>query len=472
MKTKKKDIISLLFILSILVAYAFINAGIVVYTQVNSAYTDTVEYSDGYEKTIENENNSDNEQSMGEQPVEILNEEIGQDTVAVQKNLPYDVKDLVESLGQYKYYENPYYNRGLQSYVNSFNEYYSGYGSQQRAEITSIESILDESGITKEFVKKLLDKDGVNIIEDVDFVRVDVLEDDSLKATVFESDLQRKYFMRSAKSKQNPDEETYYYFGGLLDDKPSGEGALFKISQYGLHLNFVGNFSNGRKNGKGVTFGDDIYGNVVRGINQYKNNEFQNSGVIYYGDEFEEMFLGLILNLNSYLSSSEFNNYDSNRQIEIYNNIIKNKFAGELLCFTYSSLALEKDNVIKVKYPVIRPVKAYEGGFNNDLYSGDGIKYGRTGLVWYSGNFKNDIYDGKGILYYAGTCLKEYEGDFKGGKFYGKGTQYNLDGSVQKSGKFNNVEIDKENKIAQQIHISYLCLSELGKNDMKLYYEN
>lgn len=100
---------------------------------------------------------------------------------------------------------------------------------------------------------------------------------------------------------------------------------------------------------------------------------------------------------------------------------------------------------------------AYEGGFLQGRYHGEGTLYSPNGEKLYEGAFQNGLYDGPGALYAAGKALyrgqfaqglynglgtlyqgeeKLYEGSFLDGRYDGEGTLYGKDGELIYTGGF------------------------------------
>ena len=80
--------------------------------------------------------------------------------------------------------------------------------------------------------------------------------------------------------------------------------------------------------------------------------------------------------------------------------------------------------------------KRYEGGFAENRYSGEGILYAQDGqTVLYAGAFKNGLRDGMGkATTRRGTLV--YEGEFAEDAYHGSGTEYYDSGIVAYTGQF------------------------------------
>ena len=77
----------------------------------------------------------------------------------------------------------------------------------------------------------------------------------------------------------------------------------------------------------------------------------------------------------------------------------------------------------------------YKGGFNYNLYHGDGTLYYPNGVVKYEGEFNKNLYHGEGALYYPNGVVK-YIGGFEYGSPNGEGEEYSLEGQLLVSGEY------------------------------------
>ena len=79
----------------------------------------------------------------------------------------------------YSFSENPYYVDGISRYVDMVNTFYSGLSalktssSKQDVSQTTLEQAMKDAGVSHSLIKKLLDKQGVDILQDSDFYRMD-----------------------------------------------------------------------------------------------------------------------------------------------------------------------------------------------------------------------------------------------------------------------------------------------------------
>lgn len=212
--------------------------------------------------------------------------------------------------------------------------------------------------------------------------------------------------------KQTLYDSNYLYFGEVKDNRPSGLGILYQITDY-LDQNgeniiltqYIGYFADGKYNGYGLEFdvpADDLYGGDI----YRKNIEYRNS--VYYEGYFID-----------------------NEWVEC-GNIFLSNYDGLLREASYSYTEVDLSQV-KYFYVVAETDK--------DNINGEAIYYNTDGTLIYAGEVKDGSYEGEGVLYYPNTNKIRYEGEFYDDTFYGNGTLYDEDGNIIHQGKFVNGDI-------------------------------
>ena len=188
-----------------------------------------------------------------------------------------DPEIIRSSAKQYAYYENPYYIDGLQAYVDFLNEIYKETDSGQQLEITSLDQILKEAGLSKSFRKKIAKADSQDVFKDSDFVRMDTKQD---KKIFFSKP---EYYEVSSKDKTDIqyEQSIVFYMGKLKDNKPNGEGAIFSTTETGTRLAYAGEMKEGRPQGKGVHFVNSETGGCVSYIGDFKDGSMNGKGTMY-----------------------------------------------------------------------------------------------------------------------------------------------------------------------------------------------
>ena len=188
-----------------------------------------------------------------------------------------DPEIIRSSAKQYAYYENPYYIDGLQAYVDFLNEICKETDSGQQLEITSLDQILKEAGLSKSFRKKIAKADSQDVFKDSDFVRMDTKQD---KKIFFSKP---EYYEVSSKDKTDIqyEQSIVFYVGKLKDNKPNGEGAIFSTTETGTRLAYAGEMKEGRPQGKGVHFVNSETGGCVSYIGDFKDGSMNGKGTMY-----------------------------------------------------------------------------------------------------------------------------------------------------------------------------------------------
>lgn len=413
--------------------------------------------------------------NKGENKNKKQTEDENKNEIAIEKIPEYS--DVVNSTAKYSYYENPYYTHALKRYVDFVNKAYKNGGGSQQITITTLDDLFKEAGISKQLRKKIIDSEGVNVLKDENYVRVDIKEKSGLITSLMDGEMERLYFEVSDKAKDSESllgNKVYFYTGKLKDSLPEGNGAIFVKDGFGLRLFYVGKFKKGQFSGKGILmsseegFGNSLFdgksigytpfditiGNVVTCISKnYKRNLKNGKSTIYQSD-INELYNSYNLDYSSYCENY-LSKYDEEKARTAKSKWIKESATSELELIMAGDLKSTNSYEIHVKYPVIKPIIKYQGNMKNDKYNGKGVLYTGIGAKWYEGKFKKDEMNGKGTIYSANTEEKLFEGTFKNYDVI-EGTLYNSDGTVRKKGKFDDLAItDSQIKTAENIDILY-----------------
>ena len=322
----------------------------------------------------------------------------------------------------YSFSENPYYVDGISRYVDMVNTFYSSLktsSSKQDVSQTTLEQAMKDAGVSHSLIKKLLSKQGADILQDSDFYRMDEKSDTGLVTSLFDSDRERAYLEVSSTAKDaiSSDDAILFYFGDLKDNKPDGNGAIFSYSQAtGLSFGYAGQFKEGKMSGKGITFSHYRFGYSLAESGEYEKNQLNGSGTQYRYDDSTIIYQFYQDKFAEY-SDTVLSAKSEEEETQLFEHILEKNPAVELF-LTASSYDLNR-TTIDFNEAVICPYIEYKGDF----------KYGK--------------YDGKGKFYAPGGWLA-YDGAWGNGKYNGKGTLYNDDGSERKKGDFKYEEISDD----------------------------
>lgn len=94
-------------------------------------------------------------------------------------------------------------------------------------------------------------------------------------------------------------------------------------------------------------------------------------------------------------------------------------------------------------------VISYEGSFLQGVPHGKGKSYDETGCLRYEGGFQEQLYAGEGILYHPNGEV-QYVGSFSGGKFDGEGKMMDENGQLIYEGSFANGQYDGEGTLYEE----------------------
>lgn len=322
----------------------------------------------------------------------------------------------------YSFSENPYYVDGISRYVDMVNTFYSSLktsSSKQDVSQTTLEQAMKDAGVSHSLIKKLLSKQGADILQDSDFYRMNEKSDTGLVTSLFDSDRERAYLEVSSTAKDaiSSDDAILFYFGDLKDNKPDGNGAIFSYSQAtGLSFGYAGQFKEGKMSGKGITFSHYRFGYSLAESGEYEKNQLNGSGTQYRYDDSTIIYQFYQDKFAEY-SNTVLSAKSEEEKKKLFEHILEKNPAVELF-LTASSYDFNR-TTIDFNEAVICP------------------------YIEYKGNFKYDRYDGKGKFYAPGGWLA-YDGAWGNEKYNGKGTLYNDDGSERKKGDFKYEEISDD----------------------------
>ena len=322
----------------------------------------------------------------------------------------------------YSFSENPYYVDGISRYVDMVNTFYSSLktsSSKQDVSQTTLEQAMKDAGVSHSLIKKLLSKQGADILQDSDFYRMDEKSDTGLVTSLFDSDRERAYLEVSSTAKDaiSSDDAILFYFGDLKDNKPDGNGAIFSYSQAtGLSFGYAGQFKEGKMSGKGITFSHYRFGYSLAESGEYEKNQLNGSGTQYRYDDSTIIYQFYQDKFAEY-SDTVLSAKSEEEEKQLFEHVLEKNPAVELF-LTASNYDFNR-TTIDFNEAVICP------------------------YIEYKGNFKYDRYDGKGKFYAPGGWLA-YDGAWGNEKYNGKGTLYNDDGSERKKGDFKYEEISDD----------------------------
>lgn len=347
---------------------------------------------------------------------------------------------MMDSIEKYPLHENPYFLESLDQYIDLINQSYANAGSKQTVTIVSMESVLNQAGLSKKTIEKIMGLNGTDFCDDAAFIRMDGKNESNLLDSLVGDVDKKGYYEVSTKEKSATDKEAVYYVGKLKKNRPQGEGALFIFDDNGISLQYAGGFKDGRYDGKGVGFRRTGFGYDMIVIGNWVKNENSGKAVLYDDTDVDGVYAVYFSMFDEY-SSGKLNEYSETKQREIMERVLKKNPACRIA--TMIGFYPVTATTVQLDLPVIKPVEIYSGNFKNNRYQ-KGKLYDSTGILKYEGEFKNGRYNGNGILYYGTGETVKYKGSFKNGQYHGKGTLYNEDGSVRKTGNFKHEKTGSE----------------------------
>ena len=338
--------------------------------------------------------------------------------VKPEEELVYTLENLKKASSTYSKSENPYYKDSVAQYAEAINIIYGENTSQTVTEMT-LEQALKDSDVSRLFVEKLLKLQGEDVMSDSDFYRMDVKTDSGIVKTLLTMESERQYMEVSSlpKDRIGDYEEISFYYGGMKDNKPNGNGALFAYSaRNGLSLEYVGKFKDGKIDGKGISFTYDGLVHYLAHAGNYEKNMATGKMTTYYDNDCQAVGNFFLYKFWDYIDemSEKWSEDELVRQID---------------------LLLPQKRVLKL----IVTVNLYESPNTT-------VDFNQRVLIphiKYEGKMKKGSIEGKGKLYASDGWLA-YDGEWKKDKYNGKGTLYNQDGTIRKKGMFDNEAPDEE----------------------------
>lgn len=337
--------------------------------------------------------------------------------VKPEEELVYTLENLENASSTYNKSENPYYKDSVAQYAEAINIIYGENASQTVTEMT-LEQALKDSDVSRLFVEKLLKLQGEDVMSDSDFYRMDVKTDSGIVKTLLTMESERQYMEVSSlpKDRIGDYEEISFYYGGMKDNKPNGNGALFAYSaRNGLSLEYVGKFKDGKIDGKGISFTYDGLVHYLAHAGNYEKNMATGKMTTYYDNDCQAVGNFFLYKFWDYIDemSEKWSEDELARQIDL----LPQKRVLKLIVTVnlYESPSTTVDFNQRVLIPHIK----YEGEMKKGSIEGKGKLYASNGWLAYDGEWKKDKYNGKGIL-------------------------YNQDGTIRKKGTFDNEAPDEE----------------------------
>lgn len=338
--------------------------------------------------------------------------------VKPEEELVYTLENLEKASSTYNKSENPYYKDSVAQYAEAINIIYGENTSQTVTEMT-LEQALKDSDVSRLFVEKLLKLQGEDVVSDSDFYRMDVKTDSGIVKTLLTMESERQYMEVSSlpKDRIGDYEEISFYYGGMKDNKPNGNGALFAYSaRNGLSLEYVGKFKDGKIDGKGISFTYDGLVHYLAHAGNYEKNMATGKMTTYYDNDCQAVGNFFLYKFWDYVDemSEKWSEDELVRQIDL---LLPPKRVLKLIVTVnlYESPSTTVDFNQRVLIPHIK----YEGEMKKGSIEGKGKLYASNGWLAYDGEWKKDKYNGKGIL-------------------------YNQDGTIRKKGTFDNEAPDEE----------------------------
>lgn len=338
--------------------------------------------------------------------------------VKPEEELVYTLENLKKASSTYNKSENPYYKDSVAQYAEAINIIYGENTSQTVTEMT-LEQALKDSDVSRLFVEKLLKLQGEDVMNDSDFYRMDVKTDSGIVKTLLTMESERQYMEVSSlpKDRIGDYEEISFYYGGMKDNKPNGNGALFAYSaRNGLSLEYVGKFKDGKIDGKGISFTYDGLVHYLAHAGNYEKNMATGKMTTYYDNDCQAVGNFFLYKFGDYIDemSEKWSEDELVRQIDL---LLPQKRVLKLIVTVnlYESPSTTVDFNQRVLIPHIK----YEGKMKKGSIEGKGKLYASDGWLAYDGEWKKDKYNGKGIL-------------------------YNQDGTIRKKGTFDNEAPDEE----------------------------
>ena len=360
--------------------------------------------------------------------------------VKPEEELVYTLENLKKASSTYNKSENPYYKDSVAQYAEAINIIYGENTSQTVTEMT-LEQALKDSDVSRLFVEKLLKLQGEDVMTNSDFYRMDVKTDTGIVKTLFTMESERQYLEVSSQPKNRigESEEIQFYYGGMKENKPSGNGALFSYStEDGLSLQYVGKFKDGKIDGKGVLFAYDGLVHYLVQTGNYEKNMATGKVKTYYSNDCQSVGSFYLYKLWEYIDekSEKWSDDELEQQID---RLLPKKKVIKLI--TTVSLYESPSATVDFNQRVLIPHIGYEGEMKKGSKEGKGKLYASAGWLAYDGEWKNDKYNGKGTL-------------------------YNQDGTIRKKGTFDHEALDEELIYSNLATAAILALDKVSLDEL------
>lgn len=342
--------------------------------------------------------------------------------------------------GAYSKSENPYYKDSVAQYAEAINTIYGENATQTVTEMT-LEQALKDSDVSRLFVEKLLKLQGEDVLTNSDFYRMDVKTDTGIVKTLFTMESERQYLEVSSQPKNRIEENEalQFYYGGMKENKPSGNGALFSYNtKNGLSLQYVGKFKDGKIDGKGVWFAYDGLVHYLDQAGNYEKNMIMGKVTTYYDDDCRSVGRFYLYKFGEYIDEKreKWGDAELERQINL---LLPKKKVIKLLVTV--SLYESPDATVDFNQRVLIPHIRYEGEMKKGSKEGKGRLYASNGWIAYDGEWKNDKYNGKGTI-------------------------YNQDGTIRKKGTFDSESPDAELTYSNLTTVAFLALDKVSLDEL------
>ncbi len=357
-----------------------------------------------------------------------------------KEELIYTLENLEKASYTYSKSENPYYKDSVAQYAEAINTIYGENATQTVTEMT-LEQALKDSDVSRLFVEKLLKLQGEDVLTNSDFYRMDVKTDTGIVKTLFTMESERQYLEVSSQPKNRIEENEalQFYYGGMKENKPSGNGALFSYNtKNGLSLQYVGKFKDGKIDGKGVWFAYDGLVHYLDQAGNYEKNMIMGKVTTYYDDDCRSVGRFYLYKFGEYIDEKreKWGDAELERQINL---LLPKKKVIKLLVTV--SLYESPDATVDFNQRVLIPHIRYEGEMKKGSKEGKGRLYASNGWIAYDGEWKNDKYNGKGTI-------------------------YNQDGTIRKKGTFDSESPDAELTYSNLTTVAFLALDKVSLDEL------
>lgn len=302
--------------------------------------------------------------------------------VKPEEELVYTLENLENASSTYNKSENPYYKDSVAQYAEAINIIYGENTPQTVTEMT-LEQALKDSDVSRLFVEKLLKLQGKDVMSDSDFYRMDVKTDSGIVKTLLTMESERQYMEVSSlpKDRIGDYEEILFYYGGMKENKPNGNGALFAYStRNGLSLQYVGKFKDGKIEGKGISFTYDGLVHYLAHAGNYEKNMATGKMTTYYDNDCQAVGNFFLYKFRDYIDemSEKWSEDELVRQIDL---LLPQKRVLKLIVTV--NLYESPSTTVDLNQRVLIPHIKYEGEMKKGSIEGKGKLYASNGWLAY-----------------------------------------------------------------------------------------